>query len=429
MNDNANDAREVVVRDNAQGTQVGDHNVQNNDFSVQIYMRERDHRVDAASLRNLYPQQIVEVVRVMSPEDGEFMLAEAETDAAIVVLGALLQLDEALAVVLLGDLRRDKAEELTAAIAEKTPGREWLRQLPEAVEAIAKRGDGLTSPGRLERAGYYPYASSSGGRMHRKMPPPAPVYRRVYRNGCVYWCKESGGSGARALAGVILDHYVASGECRGQFGIPVGEEAPVTFAAGDRSVQRFSSGAIYRHESSVIAVEREVADYLDRARGGVGQLYPLRRKEAAALSPYETRGWKQRFQGPVSASSETVYYLEKAKAHGVSGEIASYYELQNGAGGWLGYPMSDATDRGMRVTQDFEGGTVFAGTPEAKAVGVPAASMTLIRGKSMQERLGFPITGEEEWVGHGNDAWQFFENGVVTFRNKKREVWVRSVQA
>jgi uncharacterized protein with LGFP repeats len=354
-----------------------------------------------------------------------------------------LQLDEALAVSLLAGVKRDKAKELTAAAAERAPGRDWLRQLPKAAEAIAERGEKLrwTSAGRLERAGDYQRASSSGTRIRRRTVPPAPVYRRAYENGYVYWCEESG---ARALTGVILERYVESGGCRGRFGIPVSEEITVTFADGDRSVQRFSSGAIYRHESSVTEVERAVADYLDRAHGsgsGVHQFYPLGQKVDGPKSPYapkspgtpdESHGWKQRFQEPGNAASEeTVYYLKRATAHGVSGEIANYYELRReaeGAEGWLGYPTSDATYEGTRVTQDFEGGTVFVGLPGTRAVAVPLAGMALIRKKSMPKRLGFPVSTEEQ-VGHDGDTLQFFENGVVTFRNKKGEIWVRPDQA
>jgi uncharacterized protein with LGFP repeats len=50
--------------------------------------------------------------------------------------------------------------------------------------------------------------------------------------------------------------------------------------------------------------------------------------------------------------------------------------------------------------------------------------MKLIRDESIRDRLGFPVAAEEP-AGNGGGRWQFFENGVVTFKDGKRDVWVR----
>jgi hypothetical protein len=397
--------------------QVGDHNVQNNVWNV---VREVDRRLDAASLGDLAPHHAVRQIQAMGHDRAVIPLATAEVDPAAKVLDVLLKTDEALAVSLLADISRDKAEKLITAVTEVSPGREWLQQLPEAADAIGNRGVDLKwiDPGWLERADYYHLAFHSGSFPLRKRQwkVPAPGYRRIYKDGRVYWSREGG---ARAVTGAILDHYVTSGECGGQFGIPTGEAAPIASAVGQCWVQRFRFGAIYSDESGVIPVAQRVADYLD-ARGGADQFYPLG-AATEATSRYGTHGWIQRFRGSRNVSSETVYDI--GKAYGVSGDVESFYERPDGTSSWLGYPMSNVTLHGSNSTQGFEGGTVFTGIPVAGVVAVPVASMNLVP-ESMQERLGFPVAAEKP-AGNGGDRWQFFENGVVTLRDGKREVWVR----
>jgi hypothetical protein len=401
-----------VNASNAQGVQVGDYNVQINVWEV-------DRRLDAASLGDLAPHHAVDQILAMGHDRAVVPLAAAEVDPAAKVLDVLLKRDEALAVSLLADISRDKAEKLIAAVTAVSPGREWLQWLPAAADAIGNRGVDLkwTDRGWLERVVYYRLASNSGSFQLRKRTwkVPAPGYRRIYKEGRVYWSRESG---ARAVTGAILDHYVSSGECGGQFGIPIGEATPITSAVGRRWVQRFRFGAIYSDESSAIPAAQGVVEYLD-ARGGADQFYPLG-AATAATSRYGTHASIQRFRGSSDASSETVY--DMGRAYGVGGDIESFYERPDGTSYWLGYPMSNATPLGSNSTQEFEGGTVFAGLP-AGVVAVPVASMNLIKG-SIRERLGFPVTAEMA-AGNGGDRWQFFENGVVTLRGGKREVWVR----
>jgi hypothetical protein len=401
-----------VNASNAQGVQVGD-------YGVQINVWEADRRLDAASLGELAPDHAVEQILAMGHDRAVVPLATADVEPAAKVLDVLLETDEALAVSLLADISRDKAEKLIAAVTAVSPGREWLQRLPEAADAIGGRGVDLkwTSRGWLERVIYYRVASNSGSFQLRKRrrKVAAPGYRRTYKEGRVYWSREAD---ARAVTGVILDHYVSSGECGGPLGIPTGEATPIASAAGRRWVQRFRFGAIYSNESSAIPVTQGVVDYLD-SLGGADQFYPLG-TATAATSRYGTHASIQRFRGSSNASSVTVH--DMGRAYGVSGDIESFYERPDGTSYWLGYPMSNVTPLGSNLTQEFEGGTVFAGLP-AGVVAVPVASMNLITG-SIRERLGFPVTAEIA-AGNGGDRWQFFENGVVTLRGGKREAWVR----
>jgi hypothetical protein len=401
-----------VNASNAQGVQVGDN-------GVQINIWEADRRLDAASLGDLAPDHAVRQIQAMGHDRAVVPLATAAVDPAAKVLDVLLKTDEALAVSLLADISRDKAEKLIAAVTAASPGREWLQRLPEAADAIGDRSVDLKWTNRewLERVVYYRMASNSGSFPLRKRQwkVPAPGYRRIYKEGRIYWSPEAG---AQAVTGVILGHYISSGECGEQLGIPTGEATAVTSAVGQRWVQRFRFGAIYSDESSAIPLTQGVVDYLD-TRGGADQFYPLG-AATASTSRYGTHASIQRFRGSSNASSETVY--DMGRAYGVGGDIERFYERPDGTSFWLGYPMSNATPLGPNSTQEFEGGTVFAGLP-AGVVAVPVASMNLITG-SIRERLGFPVTAEMA-TGNGGDRWQFFENGVVTLRGGKREVWVR----
>lgn len=401
-----------------QGGQFGDHNVQNNVWNI-VY--DMDHRLDAASFGDLAPHHAADRIRAMGHEDAVVSLAAAEVAPAAKILNVLLKTDEALAVSLLADISRGKAEKLITTVTAASQDREWLRQLPEAAEAIGKRSEDLkwADPGRLERADYYRLASNSGRLLlgKRRTKVSVPGYCRVYKDGRIYWSEEGG---PHAITGAILEHYISSGECGGEFGVPIGDAIPIPSTFGPLWVQRFRSGAIYSQGPSVTPVTQGVVNYLD-ACGGADQFYPLG-AATTATSLHGTRGWVQRFCGSRNLLNETVY--DTGRAFGVGGEIESFYDRLGGTSSWLGYPMSNATNIGSNSTQDFEGGTVFTGIPVARVVAVPAASMNLIRDEGIRGRLGFPVAAEQP-SGNGGDRLQFFENGVVTLRDGKREVWVR----
>jgi LGFP repeat len=409
---NGEAGRVNISASDAQGVQVGDYNMQINVWEV-------DRRLDAASLGDLAPHHAVAQIRAMGHHHAVVPLATAEVDPAVKVLDVLLKADEALAVSLLADISREKAGQLITALAAVSPDREWLEQLPEAAAAIGNRGMDLkwADPGLVERVVYYRLASNSGSfpRRKRQWKIPASGYRRTYKEGRIYWSPEGS---AQAVTGAILGHYLSNDECGGQFGIPTGEAIPVASAASQRWMQRFRFGAIYSDESRVIPVAQGVVDYLD-ASGGADQFYPLG-AATEATSRYGTHARIQRFSGSRNASSESVYDI--GRVYGVGGEIASFYERPDGTSHWLGYPMSNVTSLGSNSRQEFEGGTVFAGMPTG-AVAVPVASMNLIT-ESIRDRLGVPVAAEQAAGGEG-DRWQFFENGVVTLRGGKREVWLR----
>jgi hypothetical protein len=99
----------------------------------------------------------------MRHDDAVLVLAKAKVGDAAKVLAVLLKADEPLTVSLLADINRSKAEALIAALPADGSASEWLRELPEASEAIGNcavqmRWDDAGNTGQLERA-----AKSSNG--------------------------------------------------------------------------------------------------------------------------------------------------------------------------------------------------------------------------------------------------------------------------
>ena len=404
----------------ARGAQFGDGNAQYN-----VWVDGR--RLDAAFIGELNPHKSAELVNAMEYDDAVFLLARADVDAGAAALDVLLKTNEPLAVSLLADISQRRSRALIAAIKASAAGREWLGNLCEAAEAIGNRAAELewADPGPLEHIAW------TGSGLETQ------AYRRTYQNGHIYWRFQSCWAVTRvtAIEGVILDHYVRSGGISGRFGAPLSEKRPVGPADGGRWVQSFSGGIIYRHEASVIEVDWRVARYM-LSRTDAHQRYPLSPAIDAPASPYGSRGHMQRFQGSWDSCDETVYYSTATEPYGVRGVIASYYDQLGATGSWLGFPTAQPRRLNGYLTQDFEGGTVFAwpDPPSARPAGiawpdrpvaVPAASLELIqRNERISSRLGFPVTAEDR-TGTGDDKWQFFENGVVTVKNGKRQIWLR----
>jgi LGFP repeat len=465
----------------SQGAQVGDGNVQVNLFPGD---RRPDFTgLDALLLGALSPHTAVWRIRAMRYDDAVLVLARAEVVDTAKVLAVLLKVDEPLAVSLLADINRSKAEALIAALPADLSASGWLLQLPEAAEAIGScvvemKWAGTGDAGRLERA-----AESAEG---------TKGYRQSYRGGWVYWSQEHG---AQAITGEIAQYYEAaggtgklgfpvnredrlrssfgtngsgqqfetleifasvfgifamsgniidawnnngnafgdydSGEPEGELGFPISEEAQLADAVGDRSIQRFEGGVIYSAESGAFAVRSPVADYLDtNARNNPQDLYyPVADEADAEVSPYETAGRMQKFDGN-SVCELVIYSSDECGIHGVFGPMLDYYTRLNGTSSWLGFPKTECTALPSALDaygQEFEGGTVFwEGRADEEPLGVPAASMELIsRDDEIKQRLGLPVSEDQPIGADGSGRIQFFDNGTVTLRDGEREIWLR----
>jgi hypothetical protein len=79
-------------------------------------------------------------------------------------------------------------------------------------------------------------------------------------------------------------------------------------------------------------------------------------------------------------------------------------------------------------SQHFEGGLISL-QPETGPIAIPRAVFEFIsRSQELVLKLGHPVS-EEQPVGTNDGRIQYFENGVVTLRDGKREAWVRPESA
>jgi hypothetical protein len=459
----------------SQGAQAGDGNVQ-----VNVFPGDRRPDVialDAASLEALSPHTALWRIRAMQYDDVVLVLAKAKVRAAANVLALLLRADERLAVSLLADINRGKAQALIAALPGDWSASGWLGQLPAAAEAIGScavemQWAGTGDAGRLERT-----TESAEG---------AHGFRRSYRGDWVYWSPEFGaqpvtgviaeyyegkggpgklglphspeaggrspygtsgvtqnftfaiifssGFGVFAVAGNLLTPWVSGKADDARLGFPVSDETSASDVVDGLSMQRFEGGAIFSGASGTFAVRPAVLDYLD----ATDQLYPgsayypVAHETDAEVSPGGTMGRMQKFAGSHERDyAQVIYISDKHGVHGVFGPTMDHHARLGGTSSWLGFPTNEWNDLPLTDNvcgQEFEGGTVFWGShsTDETPIAVPVATMDLISADDdIRERLGLPVS-EDESIGTGDSSRvQFFENGNVTVRDGKREIWLR----
>lgn len=228
--------------------------------------------------------------------------------------------------------------------------------------------------------------------------------------------------------------------------IPVGPSRRTDEAGTSGWYQRFESGTVYDSDKTgAIRVPRRWADYL-KSRGDVAGStgFPVSPVLDAEKSPYGTTGHFQRFEGAQDYPADvvgrwsdrerpggaTIYHSPQHGAHTVERGNGVLYERLNATAGWLGFPTSDETDASTstgdarRTIQRFEGGAIFH-APRYDSVPIKRAVLDyLAEQASSDDWLGFP-TGEAEPLASGDgDYIQFFEYGVVTFRENLIKAWL-----
>ena len=122
-----------------------------------------------------------------------------------------------------------------------------------------------------------------------------------------------------------------------------------------------------------------------------------------------------------------IYLSERYGLHVIQGRVILAHDRLGGTGGWLGFPIggaipdrSDLIEAGRRI----EGGTVFE--LDSACFAVSREVIDFLEEAEVDQHLGWPTTEESSaGTGEGDVAYQFFENGVVTCRDGKYEVWVR----
>jgi hypothetical protein len=443
----------AVVSD-GQGIQIGTGNVQNNTYTTKGPLA-------SASLRALNIHAAVERLQRTSHDEVVDFFATARLDDVADLLAAFLETDVARLVAVLADINRRQAAELITPLVATAA---WLAELPEAAEAIGRRGSAL----RWVRAGALEHFSEG--------------YVRRYSDGRIFW---SDGHGVKAVRGEIESYHETMSE---RLGFPTGDQetAPSSpfgtdgirqsfkfrmvysskhgsygvykgglcfegeggsagwlgFPVGglERNfagsmVQRFEGGAIYysRSEEVAFAVRSDVIKAIPR-------LLFLRRwmarpisNEVDATSSLGTLGSVQRFHLEKDGQEqESAAYLSDKGSVFVAPEFWNYYRGLGGEGSWLGFPVNKSewwTARSNRLRpykfQDFEAGRIYWRSG-VDPIAVPNAVVEKIsRDPMLSENLGCPVSEEQLTESIWYSRVQYFENGYVTRRNGRVKIRLR----
>lgn len=458
----------------SQGVQVGAGGIQQN-----IWATVRAG-LDTASLSALNLRTAVSRLQQASYDDVVDLFASSTGDHMTHVLRALLLADEARVVAVLADINRPRATELINLLAVDAP---WLSPLLEGADAISDKAACLkwVDAGRLERfdgsyARHYKggrlfwskeygvlavgnvmeiYRATTGGWLGlpigEQEPRSASPFgtdgiRQSFEAGVIYSSKH----GTYGVHSVIMPCYEAEGDSAGWLGFPVAES---TGDSGAGEIQRFEGGGIYRssHEES-FTVQVEVM----QAISGDQTMVPIS-QEVTTVSSRSTQGRLQRFRSPEGRGHETAVYSSAGRSVVVDPRVWNYYRDLGGEASWLGFPidranallhmsrfygdntLKDFSQRAFKnsFSQNFEGGTIFWGinnSPRAvpiavvKVIDIPKIVRSVGMSPLQQARpttLGWPVSDEQSVGTQGTDRIQFFEDGVVTLRNGKREIWKR----
>lgn len=409
--------------------------------------------LDPAALNGLSPHAAVTRLQQLSHDELVDFIAKVEPDGATEIFKTFLRLDQAKVVAALADINHLKASELIkAAGAERI-----LDGLPYAADAINRKAASVkwAPDGPMERFFGTGYARKyKEGHIVWSAINDAHVTRdaiRDYYMGNSFKCgfptgdlsaapqSAHGASGIRQefQKGTVYTSkhgtfLVANGECYanegwsgGWLGFPV-EEMKATSSVN--RVQEFEGGSIYSlcvGTSVGVAVRREVLGAMPE----IGAWRPLS-NEVAVVSSHRTQGTVQKFEveSTTGVSQVKVYYSVEYGPVIVSPEIWSYYKRLTAEKSGLGFPISSRrylSASTVSAVQEFEGGKIYW-----RAGSVPVtvlAQVTEAIGRSRRTRglIGFPLTEEKSVVRDESERIQFFENGVVTRRDGKYEVWLR----
>jgi hypothetical protein len=424
----------------SQGVQVGQGNTQH------IYSGPKSP-LDPAALSGLNPHSAVARLQRLSHDELLDFFAKAETSQVSEIVDVLREVDLARLTVVLADINRRKATEL---IESSNLDSRLFRSLPKASEAISRKAASLrwTGAGQIyfwpdgfmrrydngcvstsEKFGtwttegaisQYALAHSCGyatdGQKELSRPR---VQQQRFRYGTVY------SSTPGTFFVTINTCYERHRAGVGWLGLPVGESEE---NGGLGDLQRFQFGTIYSFVKDglrSIAVVREIVEILPSDRN----FRPVS-EESIAKQPHGRGMTVQYFEiEEESGVSETAVYWDEANEPVmVEPEIWSYYASLGAEVSWLGFPARQrrafhATGSG---TQDFEAGTIYW-RPGIVPIGVPAEVVRLAAQAPAQSLpLSFPVTEEQPAGANESGRIQFFENGVATLRDGKREIWLRA---
>jgi uncharacterized protein with LGFP repeats len=435
------------VNVSGQGTQVGSGNTQYNNWGQRPPL-------DPVALGVLNPHTAVARLQRESHDDLVDFFARATPGDVGEILQVFLEMDEDKAVAVLGDIGRRKSHELISAARPKALGVVFLITLPDAALEIARKATSLkwTDAGHLEYFGLGYFRKFNGGRIFWAAG--HGVYVTVGQMDA-YWTEHrstlglpvedqrtveswSGAEGVRQkfLAGTVYSSnygifrvigdgcHEDEGGSNGWLGLPTGEfESNHTFG----SRQGFEGGVIYsylKNEFMAFAVRREVIDAVPSPGWR-----PVS-KESQVISSFGTRGIVQclEFHGTGRTHESAVYSIEKYRTVTVAFEVWPYYNEIGAEKSWLGFPVREAKFEPLPNSriQEFEGGEIYQRLGR-EPIAVSGEVASLVRRTSRDGLvLGCPVTAELPVGEDGSGRIQYFERGVVTLRNGKREIWRRS---
>jgi uncharacterized protein with LGFP repeats len=221
-----------------------------------------------------------------------------------------------------------------------------------------------------------------------------------------------------------MSAYERAGRSGGRLGFPRAEVLFLQYW----SIQLFEGGAIcetHIDEDDAYAVFSDVLAYLAYIGGGLTHWLALT-PESPGIASLSRDAYRVQHFGEFEGGMLTVYSSDKHGVHGVRGQIRDYYyENDQAAAPRLGLPVDDQDEFTLGLRQRFEFGTVFARAGN-KVLVVPSETIELYsQDRRISERLGWP-TSEEFAAGKDETVRiQFFDNGVVTLRDGKREICLR----
>lgn len=247
--------------------------------------------------------------------DATVLLRHADPElvaGALRILLAEAGTEEDLALSLLDCVDESRMEDLTGRLTLKFPFLEGFPSALDDISELRKRTPQVgAGPGRIVRA----WGSKRGTQ----------GFCRSYAKGRIYWSRNGG---THACHGEINEYYDNHGGSGGTLGFPRSSE---------------------------------------------------QQAEPWTVSPeaMKTEGRYQRFEGPSDYGDEacarlddglkcgaTVYWAPGIGAQATSGPIGELYELDNGTGGWLGFPTEGEVQVVSRagahaVRQRFQGGVIY----------------------------------------------------------------------
>ena len=409
--------------------------------------------LDPVALGALSPHVAVSRLQQLPHDELVDFFARAKLEDVSEILEVFLEIDIAKVIAALGDINSRKATELISKISEgdKDP----LNVLPEAALEIARKAVNLG----WNDAGPLKHFIST--------------YYRKYADGHVHW---SGESGVRSTTGVIDDYFTANSlQCVGATGdegrassspdgtngtrqqfrygtvyssihgtyrvvddrdyeVEGGSSGWLGFPRGEYKrkrgfggYQNFEGGKIYSYVKRVGNSERKEVVRFAVREGFMStlpnQVWRPTSKEIDVTSSSGTLGSVQRFAVELeSGICETAIYFDKPDYIIVKPEIWDYYSKLGAEKSWLGFPtawqMIDSPSG--YETQLFEEGTIYW-RPGISPIAVPEA----VRKCAPTSYFDFPVTEQQPMGTGGSDRIQFFNGGVVTYRDGKYEAWVR----